>query len=188
MPKKWRHWIRAFHRDIGYFLSALVVAYAISGAAVNHIDDWNPSYAMENRSVDVGPVTGEMDAMRAEIIRRLELDPATATGHHLVADNAFVVFLRGGGEARIDPKTGQGHLQLITPRRPLFDFNVLHLNHIKGGWTWFADAFALLLLTLAITGLFMLKGKVGLSGRGKWFVLAGLVAPVGFLVAHYMSQ
>lgn len=188
MPKKWRTWVRVLHRDIGYFLSALVVAYSISGAAVNHIDDWNPSYAIDQRDVNTGKLTGDMDAMQATVVQRLKIDPELVTGRHLVADNAFVVFLKEGGEARVDPKTGQGNLKLITPRRPLFDFNVLHLNHIKGGWTWFADGFALLLLTLAVTGLFMLKGKVGFVGRGKWFVLAGLLAPVGFLVAHYMSQ
>ena len=31
-------------------------------------------------------------------------------------------------------------------------------------------------------GMFVLPGKNGLTGRGKWFVLAGLVVPVFFLV------
>ena len=45
-----------------------------------------------------------------------------------------------------------------------------------------ADAYAILLLLLAVTGMFVLKGKKGLSGRGKWFVVAGLVLPVVFLI------
>jgi hypothetical protein len=30
--------------------------------------------------------------------------------------------------------------------------------------------------------MFVLKGKKGLAGRGKWFVLAGLAVPVAFLI------
>ena len=46
-----------------------------------------------------------------------------------------------------------------------------------------ADAYAALLLLLAVTGMFVLKGRPGLAGRGKWFVAAGLLVPVLFLVA-----
>ena len=188
MGKKLRSWIRAWRRDVGYFLSALVCVYAISGAAVNHIDDWNPSYAMEHRDVEIGALSGDMNAMQAQVVERLSLGPDLVKGRHLLSKTAFVVFLIEGGEVRLNPTDGQGHLKLITPRRPLFDFNVLHLNHVKGAWTWFADAVAFLLLSLAITGLFMLKGQSGLAGRGKWFVAAGIATPVAFLVAHYMSQ
>ncbi len=31
----------------------------------------------------------------------------------------------------------------------------------------------------------MMKGDRGLAGRGKWFVLAGLAVPVGFIVYMY---
>jgi uncharacterized membrane protein YhdT len=30
--------------------------------------------------------------------------------------------------------------------------------------------------------MFVLRGRKGLTGRGKWFVLAGLVIPVAFLI------
>jgi hypothetical protein len=64
----------------------------------------------------------------------------------------------------------------------LRDANYLHLNHPKGLWTYVADAYAALLLLLAVTGMFVLRGKKGLAGRGKWFVLAGLALPVAFLI------
>ncbi len=67
-------------------------------------------------------------------------------------------------------------------RPVLFDSNFLHLNHPKGAWTWIADAFAVLLGGLALSGLFLIKGPLGLAGRGKWFVAAGLLLPLAFLV------
>jgi hypothetical protein len=39
----WRKLFRALHRDIGYVAVSLTLAYALSGLAVNHIDDWRPS-------------------------------------------------------------------------------------------------------------------------------------------------
>ena len=36
---RWRPWIRAIHRDVGYFSVGLTFIYALSGLAVNHIAD-----------------------------------------------------------------------------------------------------------------------------------------------------
>ena len=44
-----------------------------------------------------------------------------------------------------------------------------------------ADAFALLLITLVLTGIFMMKGKRGIAGRGKWFLASGLAVPLVFI-------
>lgn len=187
MSPQLRKLLRALHRDIGYFIAALVCAYSVSGVAVNHIDAWNPSYAIEQRAITMQPLVGDLTAMQEQVVQSLALDRADVTGHRLLSQHAFVLFLREGGEVRLDPTTGRGRLKLVQPRPLLRSFNVLHLNHIKGAWTWFADAFAVMLVTLALTGLVMLKGKLGLSGRGKWFAAAGLAAPIAFLAAHYAS-
>ena len=56
----WRKWFRVLHRDIGYVAVALIIAYGVSGLAVNHIEDWNPSYTFAERGFDIGPLpTGE---------------------------------------------------------------------------------------------------------------------------------
>ena len=67
----------------------------------------------------------------------------------------------------------------------LFQVNALHLNNLKGAWTYVADLFAVALMMLAITGMTMMKGKPGLGGRGKWFVGAGLLIPVGAVIYMY---
>ena len=46
-----RPWLRAFHRDIGYFAVGLTVVYATSGLAVNHLKDWDPNFKQVNRSI-----------------------------------------------------------------------------------------------------------------------------------------
>jgi hypothetical protein len=71
-------------------------------------------------------------------------------------------------------------------RRPLFyEVNVLHRNSLKA-WRWFSDAFSILLILVNLTGLFVLRGKYGLSARGKWLVAAGAAPPVVAVVAFAM--
>ena len=47
--------------------------------------------------------------------------------------------------------------------------------------------YAALLLVLAITGILILRGRLGLAGRGKWLVLVGLAVPLAFAVLFRLS-
>lgn len=73
-------------------------------------------------------------------------------------------------------------VERTAPRPVLKEFNDLHLNAPKGAWTWIADIYALSLILLAVTGLFVLKGRHGLTGRGKWLTAIGVLIPVVFWV------
>jgi hypothetical protein len=186
---RWRHLFRILHRDIGYTCVALTLAYALSGIAVNHIDDWNPNYSMSVRTVDIGPVdlTRTLDEQEKQVVRALELDPKSVRGHFAESVAMLRVFLTDGQEAVIDPRTGQGTLKTLSRRAVLFQVNALHLNNLKGIWTYVADIFALALMILALTGMVMMKGDRGLRGRGKYFVGAGLVVPIIFIVYLYST-
>ena len=76
-------------------------------------------------------------------------------------------------------------LEVVTSRTIIRETNFLHLNHPKKIWTWVADIFALGLVFLAVTGLFMIKGKKGFTGRGKWFALLGFLIPILFLLLYF---
>jgi uncharacterized protein len=185
IKRNWRRWFRAFHRDIGYVAVALVLAYSVSGLAVNHIESWNPSYTFDEREVDIGPLSGSLHEMEAQIVERLSLDRRSVRGHFQETDRELRVFLDEGQEARIDMQTGRGRVKTLSRRAVLFEVNALHLNNLKGVWTYIADAFAIALIVLAITGMTMMKGDRGLFGRGKYFVAAGLAIPVAFVIYLY---
>jgi hypothetical protein len=69
---KLRPLIIATHRDIGYFFAGLTVLYAISGVAVNHMEDWNPNYVIRREVVEVGVLPfGEPAELGAEVLSRL---------------------------------------------------------------------------------------------------------------------
>lgn len=182
----WRKWFRALHRDVGYVAVALTLAYGLSGLAVNHIDDWNPNYRFEQTSFDLGPLpAGPPDALAAFVVDKLRLDPREVRGHFQESETLLRVFLDQGQEARLDVRTGRGELKRITTRTALFEINSLHLNNLKGTWTYVADVFAVALIFLALTGATMMKGDRGIAGRGKYFIAAGLAVPIGFIIYMY---
>ena len=53
MKNKWRKWNRVLHRDLSYFFTGMTVIYALSGIALNHIQDWNPSYIIQTRKIQL---------------------------------------------------------------------------------------------------------------------------------------
>jgi uncharacterized protein len=180
---RWRHLLRVVHRDVGYVCVALTIAYALSGIAVNHIEDWNPNYRLDERAVELGPLpAGPLAEQAAFVVSVLGLDPAAVRGHFAETATTLRVFLDGGQEVIVDVGTGRGAVKSLARRPVLFEVNALHLNNLKGVWTYVADLFALALMVLALTGMVMMKGARGLAGRGKYFVGAGLLVPIAFVV------
>ena len=62
--------------------------------------------------------------------------------------------------------------------------NQMHLNTPKRIWTVVADVYAVALIVLAVTGMFVLKGRTGIKGRGAWLTSAGVLLPVAYWVYH----
>jgi hypothetical protein len=181
-PLTWRRLNNILHRDLGYLAVALTVIYAISGIAVNHTHQWNPSYRIveEERFFTPFPAT-DRAAIVTTLVDVLELPGPPQNAFRRTPTDIELFY--DGWSVRAD--IAEGHALVEQPRDRLLlrDMNFLHLNHPKGLWTWFADLYAVVLLVLAVTGMFVLRGRQGLAGRGKWFVLAGLVVPIVFLAA-----
>jgi uncharacterized protein len=177
----WRRWSIALHRDVGYVAVALTIAYAISGIAVNHIADWNPNYRMTKTLVTVPPVTmTSEEGIVPNVMKRLKLTEPPRSSFR-PDPNTVQLFYRGT-TYHVDLPTGQVIVEVTRSRPVLFEMNQLHLNHAKRAWTWIADVFALALLLLAVTGLFVVKGRLGITGRGAWLTAAGFVPVVYWLV------
>ena len=68
-------------------------------------------------------------------------------------------------------------------RRPvLFELNFLHLNTPKGAWTAVADIYAGILIVLAVSGIFLVRGRRGPAGRGGVLMALGIVLPLLYLI------
>jgi hypothetical protein len=178
----WRRWNNILHRDLVYICVALTIIYAISGIAVNHIHDWNPNYTIERleRTFEPFPVA-DRATMVAQAVERLGLPGPPKESFR--PDPATVQLFYEGWSVEVHALEGVAVEERVRDRFLLRDFNVLHLNQPKGLWTYVADLSAAVLLIRAGTGLFVRGGRTGRAGRGKWFVLGGLIVPVLFLLA-----
>lgn len=185
MKIKWRKWNRAIHRDLGYFFAAMSIIYGISGIALNHIDDWNPSYYVATKTYQVDLPEG-MTKITTEDARQM-LAPVNLEPDYrklYLPDNSTLKIFIKGGAVTVNLKDGTAQMEQLRRIPLLYHFNVLHYNNFRGWWMWFSDAYGAGLVLLAISGLFILRGKQGITGRGAWLTAAGVVIPLILLLLY----
>jgi hypothetical protein len=178
----WRRWNNILHRDIGFLCIGLTLAYAISGVAVNHISQWNPSYRVERVETNIGPVIGNPadPATIRMLLARLN-EQGKLESSYRPDPNRLQLFVEGRS---ILIELASGHVvhDRAIPRPVLREMNFLHLNHPKKAWTWVADLYAVALAFLAISGLFMIRRPI--LRRGLVLSALGIVIPLFFLLIY----
>jgi uncharacterized protein len=169
---------RIVHRDLGYFFFAMTIIYAVSGIALNHRHQWNPNYLIRQEIVRVvlpQEITERDKNLATELLSQIPGKHNYKT--HISTGNMFKVFIEGGS-VNFNLQNGEGRIETIRKRPILNQFNLLHYNRPQKLWTWFSDIYAVGLFLLAITGLFILKGKNGIRGRGAWLTAVGIIVPL----------
>lgn len=181
----WRKWNNILHRDIGYISVGLIIIYSISGIAVNHISDWNPNYIIEKENKFISPIS-DTTLSSEQIINLIvdELDIQDSVKSFFRRDKNKLEIFFEGKTLSAELNSGKINIETIRNRSIIKETNFLHLNHPKRIWTYVADLFAVALIFLAISGLFVLKGKNGFAGRGKWLMLLGFLIPIIFLILY----
>jgi uncharacterized protein len=181
----WRKLNRILHRDFGYFFFGLTIIYALSGIALNHLDDWNPSYVItrENITLESLPESKtEIDRAKAMEIAGKFDEKNNFKNYYFSEPSKLKIFIEDGSIG-VNLDTGEGTIEK-SERRPVFyQINYLHYNPGKW-WTWFSDIYAAGLIIIAVTGLFILKGKKGIKGRGAWLTTLGILIPIIFLLLY----
>lgn len=176
----WRKLNNALHRDAGYLIVGLTIVYAVSGLAVNHRADWNPSYRVGKRMLRIAPIAA---SEREEMVRQAREALSLGAPKAVFRPDPQTLQLFYERESySVDLPTGAVIVDGVRKRPVLWEMNQLHLNTPKGAWTWIADLYALALLFVSATGLFVLKGKTGITGRGAWLTGAG----IGIAVASWL--
>ena len=183
---KWRKWNNILHRDIGYLCVGLTLIYVISGVAVNHMSDWNPSFSVEVSQSVIKPVQFQSVLLQPEDIRSIlsQLELPLEYRNSFQPDPYTLRIFQSGNTITVNLENGQVIQEKVKKRFLLYEFNILHLNRVKKLWTIVADIYAVALGIVAITGLFVLRGKKGIKGRGGWLTGAGILIPIIFILIY----
>lgn len=185
---KWRKWLRSMHRDAGYLAVGLTFVYAVSGLAINHIADWDPNFKQIEETYPLPAHLAHPDASGPESTNQAARAVLKALGREDSIEDAYALdedhldITLAHSTLFVDFKGRQVREEGQRPRTGLRVANWLHLNRGKKAWTYIADGYAVFLLFLATSGLFMLPGSKGIRGRGALLSLLGAAIPVLYVV------
>ncbi|MBU1014302.1 MAG: PepSY-associated TM helix domain-containing protein [Bacteroidetes bacterium] len=182
MNFNWRKWNRVIHRDFGYFFFGMTIIYCLSGIAINHMRDWNPNYVIITKEIQVEPSENIDKTFIKNILAENEIEN-DYLNHYFPSKSNLKVFLKDG-TLYVDLETGKGLFENIKRRMFFKPMNYLHYNPIKY-WTWYSDIFSGALILIAITGLFIVRGPKGITRRGAWMTILGILIPVVYLLIFY---
>ena len=177
---------RKLHRDFGYFFSAMTIIYALSGIALNHRKDWNPNYSIR-RTEHLVNIPDDLHTNEKKAVEQILTQIGEQNNYrqyYFPSANELRIFMKGGGSVAVNLTTGKLLFEDLQKRPIFFEVNFLHYNPGKI-WMWFSDLFCVALMFLAIGGLFILKGKNGITNRGAWLTASGIIVPVVFLIIYY---
>lgn len=176
-----RKWSRTLHRDLSYVFSGVLLVYAMSGFMLNHKNDFNSNYKIEQHRYTIAELPETVDEAYARSLLEQWGEADNFTAVYDFDAESFKVFIRGGSSLLVNRNTGEAIYESIKKRPVISAINRLHYNP-SHYWTWFSDIFLLSLVMIVLTGLVMVKGKRGLWGRGGIELLIGIAIPILFMV------
>lgn len=186
IAKKIRKLNLEWHRDLGYFFSALIIIYCISGITLNHINDWDPDFIIDKKTFSIKENLSfeKIDKNKIESFSKLVGENSYKLYDFPTKDQVKIYY--DNASFHINFSTKKGVYESVYRRLFFYETNVIHKNSLSG-WRWFSDVFAALLIIITVTGMFIAKGKYGIGGRGKWLLLAGLIPPVVAIIIHALK-
>ena len=165
--------LRVIHRDLGFFVVGISLVYGISGIILNHLGTSNPAFHKEVRDIQFPACLTE-----TELTAAWNADKTLPPMKRIMRmdENRSRLFLEGG-IGIYQSSTGNLNFEVHKKRDLIYWINRLHYNKVKG-WGPVADFYAGALIFLAVSGIFIVKGKRSIVGSGKWYLLAGILIPV----------
>lgn len=153
------------------------IVYGVSGIYLNHLDGTNPAYKTITKSFII-----EKDLTESSFIESIS-NQATFPKVNKVReqDSDEITFFIDGGTGVYDKTTGEVSYEIKKKKHFVYWVNKIHYNSLKN-WKWMGDFFAVSLIFFAVSGIFMVRGKNGIAKRGKWYLIAGLIIPILYII------
>jgi hypothetical protein len=105
--------------------------------------------------------------------------------YDLRGDSTLVVFYKMA-DATINLTNGRAEINIWRKRPTLSQLYSLHSVFQDDNWyKWYSDLFALGLIFIATTGMFLMRGKNSFRKRGWLFAFTGIIVPIIALLLFY---
>jgi len=171
--------LATWHRRIGLLVTGMLLVFTISGVALTHQSQWDPYYTVRKQhesAKDLMPPMTEEEIDRY-LTKRYGIDKNPKSS--LWEDSHIVRMNYPNGISFVIDLQKKSVLKEIASKRPgLYKLIHLHLNEPKGVWIFFVDIFAIGLVFLSISGIFLISGRV--ARADVVFLIAGLLLPALF--------
>jgi len=173
---------RSTHRDIAYFFLGLIIAFSISGIFLNHRQSWHPRRYSYNVKEITLPVPLVKEQITDTFITRFTQEQAIEDNlrRFAVDDKNVLRISYAMNDVQIDLTTGKGTIETYRVTPILAQMAQLHQDTSKW-WIYYSDVFGLAMFTMAMTGMFIEKGKFSFRQRGWKLALLGMIFPLIFL-------
>jgi len=171
---------RSTHRDLAYFYLGLIIAFAFSGIFLNHRQSWHPRrYTVETKDIRVSPIVRDSvnDAFISAFTKSQNIEDDF---RRFSFNDQQLRISYAQHDVEVDITTGNGKVITYKTTPILGQMTKLHVDTSKW-WIYYSDIFGVAMLVIAITGMFIEKGKNSFRQRGWKLALAGIIFPLIFL-------
>ena len=178
--------LRSWHRHLSFVFAGMVMVYAVSGIVMNHHDIINPHYTVYHKPIAgiAVPKTAEYSNWTATDVKRVLKNAGITdkyTKHYFPDSTTLKVFLSGRATVTVHLETGDALYEQLRKRPIMSDMVRLHYNPGKW-WRYYSDLFAVALIVITVSGLFLVRGKRGVMGIGGIELLIGILIPLLFVL------
>lgn len=188
--------LREWHRDLGYLVIGITIIYSLSGIilSVRDLHLFEKEYVLtakiekslqEERLKDKIILAFDKNEEKKELPTHV-LKKSVLNDFELLEDNPELIKYQISRKKDMKVVTyykNSGELIYSISAYPTF-INVLvnaHKSSSKDKWAYLALAYSVILFFLAISAIFMVKGKYGFRQRGIYITLAGVALVLLFL-------
>ncbi len=165
--KSINHYMRIWHRYAGFFILGFVLLYGLSGITLIFRDT---EFMKHDKKITLSLAPGIDPAELGRNLRIREFNVEKTEGD--------IIYFKGGSYNKVTGATGQTVRELIFPLNKMTGF---HTTPSKKPLHWFTLTFALTLLFLAVSSLWMFKSTTKVFRQGILLTLAGVIAAIVLL-------
>ncbi len=175
---------RNTHRDIAYFFLGLIIAFSVSGIFLNHRQSWHPRrYVYDSKEITIPiPIPAHKDSVNEGYITAFTQSQNIndELRRFAVDDKNILKISYASNDVQVDITTGKGKIETYRVTPILGQMTKLHQDTSKW-WIYYSDAFGIAMCIIAITGMFIEKGRNSFRSRGWWLATLGMLFPLIFL-------